>query len=196
MNSRTPSLNHQNTVYSEVFEIEFTEDSINLYPLSPTSLKKLLNINPILTVLREMTKQSVPGIKISYESITGYRADPGLPVFGKPVITLLYLQDGIPKQEVITFQAYTIIPSSSYNRLQTLLNLYRIADQSKEINIYARFSSWLIVPVFLVLGFYMFNYFNGVIGIFGGIFFLYGIMMIFVTIAEIIWRRVQFFRIK
>jgi hypothetical protein len=190
------SHNHRSKVYSELLEVEFTKSSIKLCPLSPSNLQKFLKIAIIPMAIQTMTGRNISATEIDYDSIIGYKADPGFPVLGKPVVTLLYIHNSLREERLITFEPYTIIPPLPYNRLKALLNLHSLANQSNKINFYARLLSWLFVPFSLMLGFYVAKNFSGAIRIFGAVFFLYGVLMIFMTIAELIWRTIQLFRIK
>jgi hypothetical protein len=185
------SQNQEEIVYSEVFEIEFTESSIKLHPLAPSSFRKWLSYNPVAVAMKALGGENIPRIEIAYSSIAGYKADPGFPVLGSPIVTLFYVTNCLDEKLRITFQPYTILPSWSYNRLQALLKFHRIADQSEKVNVPCRLLTWLLVPLYLALGFYVLKNFSGGIGIFGGVFFLWGVLMIFVTIGEIVWRTIQ-----
>lgn len=182
------SHNQEAIVYSEVFEIEFTEGSVKLRPFIPSSFRKWLNYNPVAVAMKAFNEQNIPMIEIGYNSIIGYKADPGFPMLGSPRIKLVYWQNGLSEYQLITFQSYTLLPSYSYNRLRSLLKLHSIADQSNKINVYARHLTWLIVPAYFLLGFYIAKNFSSPISIFGAVFSLYGVLLILVSIGEIMWR--------
>jgi hypothetical protein len=174
-------------------ELTITEQRLKFNPHNLTNPITWLRIGYLSTLWRATASEFSTALpfmtEVAITDIQYFQADPGYPSGLPPSIKLSLANEA--ENKIIQFPVYYCIPPVSYFQVRRALINRGIADESKPVNTLLRAGYWLIIPLFLFLGYQVFHYYKGAVGLFGGILFLWGCMMMLVCLGEILWSATQ-----